>query len=115
MNMDEIDVKIKEGKEFVKNRITELRLKANVSEYQMSFDLGQSKSYIQSISSGKAMPSMAGFFNICDYFNITPAEFFDPAIHEPALLNEVYNSLKSLNPENLELIRTIAERLDNGK
>lgn len=113
MNIDEIDIKIKEGREFVKNRITELRLKANVSEYQMSFDLGQSKSYVQSISSGKAMPSMAGFFNICDYFNITPAEFFDPMIQEPMLLNKVYNSLKSLNEENLNLILTIAKKIDN--
>ena len=113
--MDEIEKNIESGKEFVKNRVTQLRLQANISEYQMSLELGQNRSYIQSISSGKAMPSMAGFFNICDYFNITPAEFFDPAIHEPALLNEVYNSIKSLNPENLKLIRTIAERLDNGK
>ncbi len=111
--MDEIEQSIENGKEFVKNRITRLRLQANISEYQMSLELGQNRSYIQSISSGRAMPSMAGFFNICDYFNITPAEFFDPEIQEPMLLNEVYNSLKSLSDKDLELIRIIAQRLDN--
>lgn len=29
--------------EFIRNRITELRLKKGVSEYQMSMDLGQKK------------------------------------------------------------------------
>ena len=29
--------------EFIRNRITELRLKKGVSEYQMSMDLGQNK------------------------------------------------------------------------
>ena len=111
--MDEIDIYIENGKEFVRNRITELRLKAGVSEYQMSLELGQNKSYVQFISAGKSMPSMAGFFNICDYFGITPVEFFDPSIKEPTLLNEVFEALKPLNEENLELIRTIAQKLDN--
>lgn len=111
MSFDEIDTKIQEGKEFIRNRITELRLKANVSEYQMSFDLGQSKSYIQSISSGKAMPSMAGFFNICDYFGITPVEFFDTSIKEPNLLNDIINKIKAFPADDLELILEIAERL----
>ena len=62
---------------FLRQRITELRMKINVSEYQMSLELGQNKNYIQGISSGKALPSMAQFFNICDYFNVTPMEFFD--------------------------------------
>lgn len=36
--------------EFIRNRITELRLKKGVSEYQMSMDLGQNKNYVQAIS-----------------------------------------------------------------
>ncbi|MFR4978252.1 MAG: transcriptional regulator, partial [Butyricicoccus sp.] len=51
---------------YIRNRITELRLQKDVSEYQMSFALGQNKNYIQSISSGKAMPSMKQFLNICE-------------------------------------------------
>ena len=34
-------------KNFIGERISELRLKKNVSEYQMSLDLGKNKSYIQ--------------------------------------------------------------------
>lgn len=43
-------------KKFIGDRITELRIKKNVSEYQMSLDLGKNKSYIQSISSGRSLP-----------------------------------------------------------
>ena len=45
------------NEDFIRKRITQLRIQKNVSEYKMSFDLGHSKSYIQSISSGKALPS----------------------------------------------------------
>lgn len=47
---------------FVRDRISELRTKKRVSKYKMSLDLGHSKSYIQSISSGKALPSFPNFF-----------------------------------------------------
>ena len=49
-------------KMFIANRITELRLKKNVSEYQMSLDLGRNKSYIQSLSSGRNNPTMEIFW-----------------------------------------------------
>lgn len=114
MSMDEIEQNIENGKEFVRKRITELRLKKDVSEYQMSYELGQCRSYIQSISSGKAMPSMSGFLNICDYFGITPAEFFDTSIEEPNLLNDIINVIKTLPKNDLELILEIAERLQKG-
>ncbi len=62
---------------FVQERITELRLARDISEYRLSKDLGYSKGYIQSISSGKTLPSMTALYEICDYFKITPREFFD--------------------------------------
>lgn len=112
MNLDEIDIKIEKDREFIKNRITELRLKADVSEYQMSLELGQSRSYIQGISSGKAMSSMNGFLNICDYFGITPIEFFDTSITEPVLLNEILNHMKRLDENDLQLLFDFVKRLE---
>ena len=46
---------------FIRDRISQLRTNQGISEYKMSLDLGHSKSYVQSISSGKALPSMAEF------------------------------------------------------
>ena len=36
--------------QFVRDRITQLRLKKGVSEYQMSYDLGHSRSYVYNIA-----------------------------------------------------------------
>lgn len=41
---------------FVRERITQLRLRKGVSEYRMSYDLGHSRGYVHNISSGKALP-----------------------------------------------------------
>ena len=65
------------NEEFVRERITQLRLRKNVSEYQMSYDLGHSRGYVYNISSGKSLPPFKEFFAICDYFDITPSQFFD--------------------------------------
>ena len=62
---------------YIGERITELRLKMNVSEYQMSYDLGHNKNYIRAITSGRSLPSVTGLFDIIDYFGLTPSEFFD--------------------------------------
>ncbi len=61
----------------LRERITELRLKMNVSEYQMSYDLGHNKNYIRAITSGRSLPSVTALFDIIEYFGMTPSEFFD--------------------------------------
>ena len=51
--------------EYVRERITQLRISKGISEYQLSYDLGHSRGYINNISSGKSLPSMSEFFAIC--------------------------------------------------
>ena len=96
---------------FIRNRITELRLKKGVSEYRMSTDMGHSKSYIQSITSGRSMPSLSEFLFMCEYFGITPREFFDSGIKNPALLKQAIDGLKTLNDDDLNLILGNIKRL----
>ena len=57
--------------QFIRDRISVLRTKKNVSEYRMSTDLGHSKSYMQSISSGRSVPSLGEFLYICEYLYIS--------------------------------------------
>lgn len=97
--------------EFVRERITRLRIEKGVSEYKMSYDLGHSRGYIYNISSGKTLPSMAEFFAICDYFGITPAEFFNEQDASPVLIKNVLEKLQRLNAKDAELLLLIAERL----
>ena len=97
--------------DYIRQRLTELRMKKGVSEYKMSLDLGHSKSYIQSISSGRALPSIPEFLCICEYFSITPSEFFDENLQEPALLHELISKASALKPEDLSVLLTVADRL----
>lgn len=97
--------------EFVRERITQLRIQKGVSEYKMSYDLGHSRGYINNISSGKSLPSMAEFFAICEYFNITPIDFFDKRISNPGLLMQTIGALEQLSEEDLELTYRNVSRL----
>lgn len=97
--------------DFVRERITQLRMLKGVSEYKMSYDLGHSRGYVNNISSGKSMPSMLEFFAICEYFDVTPVEFFDPNKSDPKLLNGTIQKLERLDREDLELINQVTERL----
>ena len=97
--------------EFVRERITQLRLQKGVSEYKMSYDLGHSRGYINNISSGKTLPSMTEFFAICDYFGISPVEFFDVKSSNPKLSQNVLSALEQLDEDDLELTLTNIRRL----
>ncbi len=96
---------------FVRNRITELRLKKDVSEYQMSLDIGMNRNYIQGISSCKSLPSMEAFINICDYFDITPMMFFDAENKCPPLVHQALMEMRDLDEEDLEMLIGFIRRL----
>ena len=99
--------------QFIRERISILRTKKNISEYKMSTDLGHSKSYIQSISSGRALPSMSEFLYICEYLGVTPKEFFDDSMDNPQLVQELYELSRYLSEENLKILVDLAKRLSN--
>lgn len=98
--------------DFIRQRITKLRIQKNVSEYRMSLDLGHSKSYVQSITSGRALPSMPEFLYICEYFGITPADFFNTDSREILMQQELDNETKNMSKDDLNLLIKLAKRLN---
>ena len=96
---------------YIRARITALRMKMGVSEYKMSLDIGRSKGYIQCISSGRSLPSLSEFLYICEYFGITPQEFFDEAMPRPQEIHRLSEAAKGLSEADLTLLTEIAERL----
>ena len=97
--------------DFIRERITQLRLKKGVSEYQMSYDLGHSRGYVYSISSGKALPPLKEFFAICDYFEITPQQFFEENQKNPELIQKAMEGMKQLSEDDLLILLGIINRL----
>lgn len=93
--------------EYFYNRVAQLRLQKGVSARDMSLSLGQSESYINKIENRRALPSMTGFLYICEYFGISPKEFFDTEVSAPQKVSEIARSAEKLTPEQAEHILQI--------
>ena len=89
--------------DFIRNRITELRVKKGVSEYQLSYDLGHSKNYIHNIVTGYSQPSVKELLYLIDTLGITPRLFFD---------EEIIDGIKSMNDQDLEAVLLMVRRLN---
>lgn len=92
-------------------RLAQLRNKKGVSARDMSLSIGQNHAYINNIESGKALPSMTIFFYICEYLNITPADFFDIDSKNPEKLKCLIEDLKHLNDKQLDNISELVKGL----
>ena len=105
--------------EFIRSRITELRIEKDVSEHKMSLDLDKSGSYIRGITSGASMPSVKELFNIISYFDMTPVDFFAPLGTEDAPYSNICERLRTLDIADLEKLNTfldwIADQKNNAK
>lgn len=95
---------------YLREKITSLRLERNISEYQLSTELGKCKTYIQAISSGKSLPSFDAFFDLCEYFELTPAEFFT-ASAPTKQQRHIQHNLSRLSPEDTALLVQVLDRL----
>ena len=99
---------------FVRDRITQLRMKKGVSEYQMSYDLGHSRGYIYNISSGKVLPPLKELFSICEYFGITPQQFFDESTQTPELSQKAIEGMRQLSESDIIMLLGFIDRLKRG-
>lgn len=92
-------------------RLAQLREKKGVSARDMSLSIGQNPGYINNIETGKALPSMSGFFYICEYLQLSPKDFFDIDAKNPEKLNELMKDLKKLDDKQLDSIASIVQGL----
>lgn len=99
------------NKAFIGKRITQLRKRKGVSEYQMSRDLGHSRGYLYNISSEKSLPPLQALFDICDYFGITLAEFFEEDNKYPEVFSEAMKKFKKLKKDDQLMMLEIIDRL----
>lgn len=101
--------------EYVRQRITELRIKRNISEYQLSYDVGHSKNYVHNIVSGYSQPSVKELLYLIEALGVTPRDFFDETVEfsNPYLSKKIMEGIKGMSDENLEAVLLIIERLNN--
>ena len=92
-------------------RLAELRAKKKVSARDMSLSIGQCSGYISNIENGHNLPSMAVFFYICDYLGVTPCEFFEVENNDPATLSPIFEQIKKLKPEQVEVLQAMLNQM----
>lgn len=73
-------------------------------------ELGQSKGYIQGITSGRSLPSMRMLLNICEFFQISPSEFFEDRLCSPAV-RELQEEVRGLTDEDAQYLIYIIRRM----
>lgn len=92
-------------------RLSELRMQKGVSARDMSLSLGQSESYINKIENKRTLPSMNGFFYICEYLDITPQEFFNVESIAPQKSKTLLHEIEQLTPEQTDHLTLLVRDL----
>ena len=93
-----------------------LRSHKGISAREMSLSLGQGSSYINDIENGRALPSIGMFFEICEYLEVTPYEFFEYVIDDKRdIIEEIIQNLKELSREDQLLILKLSESMQKKK
>lgn len=98
--------------EWFYKRVAELRLQKGVSAREMSLALGQSESYINKIENKRTLPSMMGFFYICEYLGITPQEFFSVQLSDPSVSKEFLSEFEKLDRSKAEHVLFLLKDLN---
>lgn len=96
---------------YIKKRIAQLRTQQGISARELSLTLGQSTGYINTIENGKSLPSMSMFLVICDYFKVSPKDFFDEEVKYPKILSELVNESKKLDEKSLQSLLSIIKSM----
>ena len=98
-----------------RQRLIQLRTTNGFSARDMSLSMGQNQCYINNIENGKALPSMSGFFYICEYLNVSENEFFDLNSVNPSKLDSVVKQLKSLDDTQLSAVFELVKVMNKNK
>ena len=99
--------------DFVRKRITELRMLNGKSEYQLSYDMGHSKNYIHNLVAGHFQPSVTELLYLIDLLGVTPRDFFDDEAdyRNPVIAKEIMDSIKDMDEEDLKAVLGVVRRL----
>ena len=99
------------NKQEFSERLSSLRISKGVSARDMSLSIGQSAGYINNIENGKNLPSMSMFFEICEYLDLSPSEFFNYTMLRDTNEHKMLAAFEHLDPEEQKLITSITEKL----
>ncbi len=96
-------------KSFIGQRLKGLRLEMDISQSKLNHALGKETPYIEQIESGERLPSLEMFLALCDWFDISPTEFFLPGEKDEDW--KVFNNYRKLSRDNKENVSKMIDSL----
>lgn len=102
-------------KEFIKNRVYQIRNSHKISARSLSLDLGMSSEYINQLESGRMSPSLDFIINFCEYFNLSLSDFFDDNTKYPLETKQFIQELNKLTKEEMSLIYSLLQTINKNK
>lgn len=100
-----------EYEDYIRTKIDKLRIEHKLSERKLSLDLGHGANYINAILNGRALPSMGEFLYLCEFFNITPLEFFESGLDMTKQDIDLVNLIKALDSDTKTHLCAIVKKL----
>ena len=85
-------------------RLKNLRLERGLSKAELSKRIGQGPHYIYDIEMGRTYPSLASFFQLCHFLQITPADFFDLDLINPPIYHFIFEEAQKMDAEHLDIL-----------
>ena len=90
-----IEKKYQKQLDFVLSRLREERIKANMSQIELSFAAGLSQNQVNCIESGRNIPNLYTLIKICDALKIKPEQLFlTPDSEGEQARNEIISLIK---------------------
>lgn len=102
-------------KEFVKDRIAEIRTRANISARALSIELGMSENYIINLENGQFLPPLTFIEDFCVYFKMDIEDFFIKDFPYPEKYKEFMKKITTLNTEKFDYIDNLVDLLQEKK
>lgn len=96
-------------KEFVAQRISNLRSEKGISARDLSLTLGLSATYINRVENGKLSPSLEIIEYICEYFHLSVKEFFDSDQSSPVFQKKLIEASSGLQNTQIDTLTEIAK------
>lgn len=101
-------------KNFIGQRISALLIENKISERKLSSFLGHADGYINKITTGKMRLSVDELINICDFFHITPSQFFADTEASPTSVT-IISELHGLSEAELQFIKNTIQFIKKNR
>lgn len=96
---------------FVARRIAQLRTEQGIAALELSYDIEQSRNYVNNIENRVSLPKMSPFFAICACLDVPVNVFFTDEVEWTPAMQKMMDIYGSLTEESQTALLKTAEQM----